>query len=105
MMGAALTVTRRDSEGNIELEAVGELDLSTINRFETALKDAVADAGPGRAVTLDLRGVQYLDSAAINVLFAHCGRLNLVRVNPLLLRGLTISGLDRIVPVQSAATD
>lgn len=105
MMGAALTITRRDNDGNIEVEAVGELDLSTVGKFENALKEAVAEAGPDRGVTLDLRGVEYLDSAAINVLFAHVARLNLVRVNPLLLRGLTISGLDRIVPVQALATD
>lgn len=104
-MGAAMKITRRDNDGRIELEAIGELDLSTVAQFETALKKAVDDAGPDRAVTLDLRGVEYLDSAAINVLFAHAGRLSLIRVNPLLVRGLTISGLDKIVPVQSAAKD
>lgn len=99
-MAAVMTLTtHRNSEGRIELAAVGELDLSTIGRFESALAGAVAEAGPGRSTDLDLRGVAYLDSAAINVLFAHAERLGVVRVPPLLLRALTISGLDQIVEV------
>lgn len=105
-MGAALTVTTRtDSNGGVEVAAVGELDLSTIGRFRDALETAVAEAGEGRTTTLDLRGVDYLDSAAINVLFAHVERISLVRVHPLLLRGLTISGLDRVVELQPAPAD
>lgn len=106
MMGAAMTVTTgRDDHGGVELSAVGELDLSTIGRFESALQAALAESGPGRTMTLDLRGVEYLDSAAINVLFAHAEQISLVRVHPLVLRGLTISGLDQVVEVQPGATD
>lgn len=105
MMGAALEVgTHRADDGTIELTAVGELDLSTIGYFNTALRDALAEAGPNRT-TLDLSGVQYLDSAAINVLFDHADRISLIRVHPLLLRGLSISGLDQVVKVQAAAQD
>lgn len=104
-MGAALKVSiHRGDDGTVELSAVGELDLSTIGRFQTALRDAITEAEPHRA-TLDLRAVAYLDSAAINVLFDHADRIRLVRVNPLLLRGLSISGLDQIVEVQSAEPD
>lgn len=105
-MGAALTVTTRsDGNGGVELAAVGELDLSTIGRFRNALETAVAETADGRAMTLDLRGVEYLDSAAINVLFAHAERITLVRVHPLLLRGLTISGLDKVVELEPAPAD
>jgi anti-anti-sigma factor len=101
-MAAAMTVkTQRHDGGRVELAAVGELDLSTISRFESALAAAVAEAAPGRSTELDLRGVDYLDSAAINVLFTHAERLSVVRVPPLLLRALTISGLDQIVEVVS----
>ena len=102
-MSAAMTVTTRHGDGGeIEVTAVGELDLSTIGRFEDALKAAVGDAGPGRTTTVDLGGVEYLDSAAINELFTHADRIGRVRVNPLLLRVLTICGLDQVVEVQSA---
>lgn len=103
-MGAHMTVsTRRDDRGEVELTAVGELDLSTRARFADALADAVAGAAPGRTTVVDLHDVQYLDSAAINVLFEHAERIRLVRVHPLVLRGLTISGLDRVVDVEAVA--
>ena len=103
MMGAAMTITtRHDDNGGVELAAVGELDLSTIDQFTGALQSAAEHAGPGRTLTLDLSGVEYLDSAAINALFAQAGRINRIVVHPLLMRGLTISGLDQIVEVQPA---
>lgn len=49
---------------------------------------------------MDLRRVQYLDSAAIAVLFANAKRIGLVRVHPFLMRALTISGLNHIVTIQ-----
>lgn len=105
MMAATLIVTaHRSDNGAVELAAVGELDLSTVSRFEDALRDAIAEAGPNRTA-LDLRGVEYLDSAAINVLFDHADQISVVRVNPLLLRGLSISGLDQIVEVRTAEPD
>jgi anti-anti-sigma factor len=106
MMGATLTVsTRLDDAGGVELVAAGELDLSTVDRFRGALEAALAAAGPGRAAKLDLRGVEYLDSAAINILFAHASQISLVRVHPLMLRGLTISGIDQLLEVRSAEPD
>ncbi|MCW1958246.1 MAG: STAS domain-containing protein [Mycobacterium sp.] len=104
-MVAALNLsTHRAEDGSVELTSIGELDLSTIDRFQTALRDAVAEAGPN-PVTLDLSGVEYLDSAAINVLFDYADRISVVRVNPLLVRGLSISGLDQIVEIRSADQD
>lgn len=100
-MAAALTVTsQRDADGGVELVAVGEIDLSTVGRFESALRAAVAEIGPGRTMSLDLRGVEYLDSAAINVLFEHADRISRIRVAPLLQRGLIISGLDQVIELR-----
>jgi anti-anti-sigma factor len=105
-MAAVLTVTsRRADDGTVAVAAVGELDMSTIGRFESALRTAIDEAGPGRTTTLDLSAVEYLDSAAINVLFENAERIGSVLVHPLLLRGLTISGLDQVVEVRSAALD
>lgn len=104
-MTAALSMgTRRDGEGHLEMTVAGELDLSNIGRFETALQAALAEAGAGELTRLDLRGVEYLDSAAINVLFAHAERIDRIVVHPLLMRGLTISGLDQVVTLQAAGS-
>jgi anti-anti-sigma factor len=101
-MGATMTVTTEQRpDGRVALAAVGEIDMSTVVRFESALQAAVADAAPGKTTELDLRGVEYLDSAAISVLFAHAERIKLVRVPHLLMRVLTISGLDQVVDVQA----
>lgn len=102
-MSAALNVTTRAvGDGRMQVTVAGELDLSTVGRFEDAINEAVGQAAPGRNTVLDLAGVEYLDSAAINVLFAHAAGISSVRVHPLLVRGLTISGLDQIVDVEAA---
>ncbi len=102
-MGAALkTTTRRGPRGTMELAAAGEIDMSTVGRFEIALLAAVAEAAPGPTTDLDLSRVEYLDSAAIAVLFANATRIGVVRVHPLLMRALTISGLDQVVEIHAA---
>jgi anti-anti-sigma factor len=106
MMGASLNVTTHQAgDGTVQVTAVGELDMSTVGRFESALREALGEAAPGRTTTLDLRGVEYLDSAAINVLFAHAARIGRLRINPLLMRGLAISGVDQVIAVEPTATD
>lgn len=96
-MPTPLTVTthRRD-DGRVVVTAVGELDLSNIDSFGEALS-----AVDGTGMTVDLSGVEYLDSAAINLLFAHTDDVELV-VNPLLLPVLKISGLADVVAITPA---
>ncbi|MCT7661140.1 STAS domain-containing protein [Mycobacterium deserti] len=89
--------TRRRDDGRVVLSAVGELDLSNVDAFGRAL----AEATDGAMVTVDFSGVEYLDSAAINLLFAHTEHIELV-VNPILLPVLKISGLADVVDVHSA---
>ena len=102
-MGAALqTTTCRGADGTMQLVAIGEIDMTTVGRFESELQAAIAEADPGATTDVDLRGVEYLDSAAIAVLFTHAERIGQVHVPPLLMRGLTISGLDQVVEVQAA---
>ncbi|GGX85313.1 STAS domain-containing protein [Streptomyces minutiscleroticus] len=86
-----LTPGRRP-DGTHEIAVVGEVDMSNINVLSEALDST---QGP---VVLDLTEVEYLDSAGLNVLFAHAERLELI-APPLLAPVLTISGLADLATV------
>ncbi|MFF0561814.1 STAS domain-containing protein [Streptomyces sp. NPDC020472] len=86
-----LTPGRRADDTPV-LRAVGEIDMSNADALASAL-----DALPGRLV-IDLTEVEYLDSAALSVLFTHCHRVELV-APPLLTPVLTISGLADLTTV------
>ncbi|GAA3505040.1 STAS domain-containing protein [Streptomyces prasinosporus] len=95
-----LTPTRR-ADGTSVLTVVGEVDQSNAGELAAALDDA---RGP---VVVDLTGVQYLDSAGLNVLFVRSSALELI-VPSLLMPVLDVSGLTELVPVrgpQDAAPD
>jgi anti-anti-sigma factor len=94
-----LSTDRRD-DGRLVLAAVGELDLSNVEVFSSALRDAAAGTD-GTPLRVDLSAVEYLDSGAINVLFDHADQIDLV-VNPMLLPVLTVSGLTEVVTVKPA---
>ncbi|WP_422756441.1 STAS domain-containing protein [Micromonospora sp. WMMD708] len=87
--------TGRQAGGAPVLTVTGEIDMSNADRFRTAIADAMAD---GHLLTVDLTGVEYLDSAALAALFAHVDRLRVV-ANPLLGSVLTISGLTELTTV------
>ncbi|MFE9674520.1 STAS domain-containing protein [Streptomyces sp. NPDC006259] len=92
-MTTPLTLTHgRRPDGTALLTAVGEIDMTNTE----ALADAL-DTTHG-LVLLDLTGVEYLDSAGLNVLFARADRLELV-ATPLLAPVLTISGLPDLTTV------
>jgi anti-anti-sigma factor len=94
--------TRRSDDGTVVLTATGELDLSNVGTFADALANAVSSSSTdGGVVTVDLREIEYLDSAAINTLYDHPDRIRLV-ANPILIPVLRISGLADVVPVEPA---
>ncbi len=96
-MGAPLILSaHRRADGTRALIARGELDLSNINQFIEALREATAAGG---TVTVDLSGVGYLDSAAINTLFAHVGHIQIV-ASQVLMPLLEVSGLVDVVTVR-----
>ncbi|HET9380829.1 MAG TPA: STAS domain-containing protein [Streptomyces sp.] len=92
-MTTPLTLTPgRRTDGTALLTAVGEIDMTNADALCEALE---ARHGP---VVLDLTAVAYLDSAGLNVLFAHADRLELV-APPLLAPVLRISGLTDLTTV------
>ena len=96
-----LDTARRD-DGNVVLSAAGEIDLSNVDEFTQALTTGIAEtASSGGPLTVDLSAVEYLDSAAINVLFTHAEQIHLI-ARPLLIRVFTISGLTELATIEPA---
>jgi anti-anti-sigma factor len=94
--------TAHDNDGKPLLVAAGEIDLSNIDTFAQALAAAVKDtASSGETLTLDLSAVEYLDSAAINVLFPHAEHIRII-AHPLLIRVFAISGLTELASIEPA---
>jgi len=100
-MPTSLTLdTARRNDGKLVLTAAGEIDLSNIEAFDRALDTAATQAveGGGR-LTVDLSAIEYLDSAAINALFARADHLHLI-AHPMLIPILRISGLAELVTIE-----
>ncbi|AFM18254.1 anti-anti-sigma regulatory factor (antagonist of anti-sigma factor) [Mycolicibacterium chubuense NBB4] len=96
-----LRTARRD-DGTPVLIATGEIDLSNVDDFEKALSTAAAGAvRQGATLTVDLSAVEYLDSSAINVLYAEARNIETVIAHPLLVTILEVSGLSQLVAVES----
>lgn len=90
----------RAADGQLVLFAIGEIDASNVADFAEAL-DAGTN-GDGESLTVDLSGVEYLDSAAINALAPHAESLHII-ANPVLLRVLTVSGLGELAKIRPAS--
>jgi anti-anti-sigma factor len=105
MMDTPLNLsTRRRDDGTVQVSAAGELDLSNIAVFTQAIEAAVsAPSDGGGQVTIDLSGVEYLDSGAINALFEHVNDIREIIANPILMPVLKVSGLTTVTPVQAAS--
>jgi anti-anti-sigma factor len=102
-MPTSLTLdTARRADGKLVLAAAGEIDLSNVDAFNQALTSATSELGNGgETLTVDLSAVEYLDSAAVNVLFARADRIDLI-AHPLLMSIFTISGLAELVDIEPA---
>ncbi|UXA16054.1 STAS domain-containing protein [Mycobacterium sp. SMC-4] len=101
-MSAALTIdTARNTDGSVTVVACGEVDLSNVEAFQRVLAGA-ADSAPA-ALVVDLSGVEYVDSAGINVLFGLRDHIDKVVAHPLLMTTFTVSGLTELTTVEPAA--
>ena len=91
-------------EGNT-VRVIGEIDLSTAQNFKEALLTAVRDSG--RAPTVDLSGVDYIDSAGIQALVNVRGEdpdesnpIRIIGVRPHVMRIFRMVGLDSAFEIQ-----
>jgi len=92
--------TTRGDDGRIVLIAEGEIDQSNIDAFSRALATATAEAArDGETVTVDFSAVEYLDSSAINALYASAEHIKLI-AHPLLRRILTVSGITELTTIE-----
>ncbi|WP_019930489.1 STAS domain-containing protein [Nocardia sp. BMG111209] len=89
----------RRADGTAVLTVTGEIDLSNNQAFTHALATVVAETGNGTRIILDLSGVEFLDSGAINTLFTHAEHIHLI-ANPILMPVLTVSGLTELLTVE-----
>jgi anti-anti-sigma regulatory factor len=97
-MPTPLTVdTDLSNDGKLVVVASGDIDLSNIGVFSRALNDAASTDG---AITVDLSEVEYLYSGAINALFTHADRIDLIIANRYLIPALTVSGLTELATVR-----
>lgn len=88
-----------DAEGTPTLAAAGEIDMSNVESFRRALTEA---AGQAESLVVDLRSVDYLDSAAVAALFAQAAhtRIELV-VNDVIAPVIKVSGLSDAVTMRT----
>ncbi len=98
-----VAVTTSDRAGSTLVEVEGEIDLSTAPQLQRELLASVEDS---QVVVVDLRGVTFIDSTGVGVLFrtskqlaAAGGELRLVCGPGPVRRVLKVSGLDRLVQV------
>ena len=103
-----LAVTRKTTAHAIFIEAVGEVDLTTTAIFQRPLMESVQDtieSRKGTALSVDLRRVDFIDSAGLALLVAARKRLALAMCSLQVLltpgqqpeRVLRLSRLDTIM--------
>ena len=100
-----LRVDSTIDQDTARLTADGEIDLSTVNLLREAVTDAV-QAGV-RKLTVDLRGVTYIDSSGLGMLvgahkrMAMVGGTLTVRCSAQrVLRLFELTGLDRVLVIR-----
>ena len=92
-------------DGSWVVTAAGEIDMSNAGVLAGCLTQAGAKAEEGRGCLLvNLRAVEYLDTAGLTTLFADAPGIELI-ASPLLAPVLTISGLCDLVTVHGLGGD
>jgi anti-sigma B factor antagonist len=95
--------TYQRPDGTWVMTVAGEVDMSNAGAFQEGLARARAQAEEGQRVLLvDLRAVEYLDTAGLTSLFACAAGIEVI-ASPLIAPVLTISGLADLVTVRRLA--
>ena len=91
--------THQRPDGSWVVTAAGEIDMSNAGAFAGCLAQARAKLEEGEGgLLVNLRAVEYLDTAGLTTLFANAPGIELF-ASPLLAPVLTISGLCDLVTV------
>lgn len=102
-MPTPLTLNTARRDGRTELIAAGEIDLSNVGDFQAAMDAALAEkADSTEQLVVDLAAVEYVDSAAMNVLSARAADIHKLIVHPLLMSTFTVSGLTELIAIEPA---
>ncbi|MEU8980839.1 anti-sigma factor antagonist [Streptomyces sp. NPDC048309] len=98
-----------EDRGHLVLEFHGEIDILAALEITPILDSATG--GPAPQIVIDLRPVEFFDCSGLRLLYrarrrvlARGGRLHLVCTQPLILRILRVTGLNRLLP-PSASPD
>lgn len=103
MRDEGLRLERRDEGGRSVLEVTGELDATTVGRFDRSIEDAL-DSSP-TALLLDLRGVSFIDSMGLRSVVQAASRASAsslpLRIcpSPPVHRVLELTGLLDVLPL------
>jgi anti-sigma B factor antagonist len=104
-MPTPLTLNTARRDGRTELIATGEIDLSNVGDFKTAIEAELTERSSStEQLVVNLAAVEYVDSAAINVLSACADGIHKLIVHPLLMSTFTVSGLTELISIEPAAT-
>ena len=99
MTNARFAVTAASADQPPLVVVSGDIDLANVDEFQAVMTRAGYGA---KALTVDLTGVDYCDSAAVRALFTLAAGTELtmvVRPSGHMATLLGISGLDRVVTV------
>lgn len=105
-----LRIRSRSGADRVVIELAGELDLAAAPLLGERI--AAADVASAPALVLDLRELEFVDSAGLRmILLAHAGarergrRFALTRGSPQVQRLLALAGLDGRLPTVEHADD
>jgi stage II sporulation protein AA (anti-sigma F factor antagonist) len=104
---ATMTVTQ-DSDDTVRIALAGEIDMDNAGQVEHQILGAITNQLTG--VTLDLSGIEYIDSAGLRVLFTLGSRLGTLQIVLRVLvperspirRVIDLSGMASAIPVRSS---
>ena len=107
MTDATVTVDH-DGTDTARISLAGEIDMDNARQVEHGILGAISNQLTG--VTLDLSGIEYIDSAGLRVLFSLGARLTTLQIGLRLLvpeqspvrRVIDLSGMAATIPVQSS---